>query len=214
MEVGKRTFVTANDPTIDVSQFRQNFPKEALESFDEGLRDKHRGRLDGAIEHLEEAVRLAPDYYDAQLDLGVLYQDEGRLDEAEQQYNTARSLSPNRALPLINLGTIYLIRDDNESAASILREASAMSPPPADAFINLGLAYHRLGRLDEAEVAVLRAQELSDSGMIRLLLANIYLKRRQFGQVMEQLDAYLEENPEGDARTQVEKLRAKILGQK
>ncbi len=88
-----------------------------------------------------------------------------------------------------------------------------MTPPPADAFINLGLAYHKMGRLDEAEAAVLRAKELSDSGMIRLLLANIYLKRQRFDQVMEQLDAYLEENPEGEARTHVEKLRAQILGQ-
>ena len=86
-------------------------------------------------------------------------------------------------------------------------------PGMHEVVINLGVAYHKLGRPDEAEAAVLRAKELSDSGVIRLLLANIYLKWQRPDQVMEQLDAYLEENPKGEARAQVEQLRAKLIGQ-
>ena len=214
MALPERSYVATGDSTIDVSQFRENFPKEARRAFDRGLRDKNRGKVADAVKHLEEAVRIAPDYYDAHLDLGVLYQNEGRLEDAEQHYDIARSLTPNRPQPLINLGTIYLLRDENERAAGILLEAAAMTPRPADAFINLGVAYYKLGRPDEAEAAVLRAKELSDSGLIRLLLANIYLKKQRPDQGLEQLDAYLEENPSGDSREQVLQMRAKILGQK
>ena len=98
MALPERTYVTTGDPTIDVSQFRENFPKEARKAFDRGLRDKNRGKVADAVQHLEEAVRIAPNYYDAHLDLGVLYQNEGRLEDAERQYDIARSLTPNRAL--------------------------------------------------------------------------------------------------------------------
>ncbi len=213
-DVPTERYVTSGRSSIDVSQFRENFSRDARDAYDRGTHDMHRGKTASAIDHMEQAVLLAPTYYDARLDLGVLFQNAGRFEEAEQQYMAAARLDLDLPQPLINLATIYLARDENESASEILLEASAMTPPPGDAFHNLGLAYYKLGRLDEAERALLRARELSDSGKILLLLTNVYLKSRQPEKVLEHLDTYLEENPEGEAREQVEQMRAKIRGWK
>ena len=205
-------YVTSGRSFIDISQFRENFSREARDAYDRGTHDSRRGKTASAIDHMEQAVLLAPKYYDARLDLGVLYQNAGRFEEAEQQYRAAALLDLDLPQPLIKLATSYLARNNNESAVEVLIEASAMTPAPADAFHNLGLAYYKLGRLDEAERALLRARELSDSGKGFLLLANVYLKTRQPEKLLEHLDAYLEENPKGEAREQVEQMRAKLTG--
>ena len=156
---------------------------------------------------------LEPDFSDAHTKLGVLYQASDRLQEAEQEYLHARRLSQNHSQPLINLGAIYLKRGQNEAAIEVLREATSVTPPSALAFYNLGIALYRANEFAQAEESLLRARALNPKLMrVRLLLANIYLRTRDRDRLLEQLDAYLQENPEGRDRRKVEQMRSNLLG--
>jgi predicted O-linked N-acetylglucosamine transferase (SPINDLY family) len=52
------------------------------------------GRLEQAMAHNQQALRLKPDYADAHMNLGNVYKDQGRLDEALAAYRTALGLEP------------------------------------------------------------------------------------------------------------------------
>ena len=206
----------AAHPVIDVTQMLGNFPGEAVEEYEKGLRAKEKNKTDLAIAHLEKAVFLAPDFGDAHINLGVLYHGLDRLREAEQEYLHARHLTKNHAQPLINLGGIYLKEGKNEAAIQVLREAISITPPSALAFYNLGIALYRTNKLAEAEESLLRARALGALdprlARVRLMLANIYLLRQDRDRLLEQLVAYLEENPEGQDRPKVLQMRSTILG--
>jgi tetratricopeptide (TPR) repeat protein len=66
-----------------------------------------RGSLDGAVSHLEEAVRLKPDYSDAHNNLGnALSKIPGRSAEAISEFEAALRLEPGMAQAHANLGSV------------------------------------------------------------------------------------------------------------
>ena len=48
-------------------------------------------------------------------------------------------------------------------------------------------------------------------GQVRLVLANVYLKQRRYGEMLDQLDRYLAENPDGKDRPAAEETRRQLL---
>ena len=61
----EETYRPAGDYVIDIGQFLENFPDEAIDHYKKGLKAKKKGQSQSAIQHLEEAVRLAPSFFAA-----------------------------------------------------------------------------------------------------------------------------------------------------
>ena len=82
----------------------------------------------------------------------------------------------------------------------------------APALFNLGLAMYKLSRLDKAEEVLKRALDVAPRmSQIHLALANVYLKLKRYDNLLDQLNTYLEQNPKGTEREQVERLRDQVL---
>ena len=96
---------------------------------------------------------------------------------------------------------------------AVLREAVRLEPRSPAARYYLGYALYKLAQLDEAENALIRALELDQASATRLMLANVYRQQQKYDRALEQLDAYLEENPEGEEREAVGDLRSRLLKQ-
>lgn len=112
---------------------------------------------DLARRQLEEVVRLEPASAPGWGQLGKLYLTTGQLAEAETALRRAMALAPDRASYPAMLGEVYRLRGDPQSAEKAIaafRQALSLDPNNADAFHRLGLLYQRLGRLDEAAVAL------------------------------------------------------------
>jgi predicted Zn-dependent protease len=93
----------------------------------------------------------------------------------------------------------------------LLEEAIRMRPLSAIAHYYLGAANYKSGFLEEAEAALSRAHELDPRmSMIRLMLANVFMKQNKWEEVLQQLDGYLKENPRAADRTSVEQMRNTI----
>ena len=197
---------------IDVSQFLENFPDQATTHYRKGVESSRQGRREEAIEHLKKAVLLAPRFFDAHVNLALLYHGNNWFEEAEEEYLVALSLSRGHPQPLINLGDLYLTQGRNREAIGILRDAIRITPPPLAAFKNLGIALFRTNQLEEAERMLLRARDLDpENSSTRLMLANVYLRMGEAERLLEQLDAYLQEHPDGDGREWAARLRAELL---
>ncbi len=107
-------------------------------------------RLDEAIAHYQEALRLKPDFAEAHISFGRVLKDTGNLDQAISHYYTALSISPKNVQAHINLAAALLLQGRLSEAISHSLQAVRLRPDYIDGYNNLGNALVRQGRLDEA----------------------------------------------------------------
>jgi len=199
----------------DITELMDQYPRKAVNLYTKAAENHKNGKNDQAIAQLEEAIKLAPNFYLAHNALGLMYRDAGRLDDAEEHFVRAHQINSHSADPLINLSGLYLQEDKAERALEVSQEAVAVNGRSAPALFNLGLALYKVSRLDKAEVALNRALELAPKMFqIHLALANVYLKLKRFDNLLDQLNTYLEQNPNGEDREQVQRLRDQVLNAK
>jgi tetratricopeptide (TPR) repeat protein len=215
-----------DDPdVVDVSEMQRNYPKRAIEEYQKAVEDSRKGDDEKAIKRLLDAIKLAPDFYHAHNNLGLLYQKLGRYREAEKEYETARELSPTSQAPLVNLGSLYIQESDArqsegrrvvgrllDDALDLLEEAIRMRPLAPMAHYYLGAANYKSSFYEEAEAALKRARELEPGlGIARLMLANVYMKQNRWDEVLTELESYLKENPKASDREAIEQMRDTIV---
>jgi len=197
---------------VDVSELLDQYPKKAVDLYNKGRDLREKGKNDQAIASLQQAVKIAPTFFQAHNSLGLAYKDAGRLDDAEEEFIVAHQINRYSAEPLINLSGLYLDRNEPERAAEASQEAVLTNSRSAPALFNLGLALYRLARLDKAEDAFKKCLEVAPKMFqVHLALANVYLKLRKFDNLLDQLNTYLEENPSAKDREQVERLRNQVM---
>jgi protein O-mannosyl-transferase len=102
------------------------------------------GRLEEAVAHYHEALRIKPDHPLARPNLAVALTKLGRLDEAVAQYREALRLYPNDASSRVNLGALLEGQGRLDEAISQYREALRISPQHTAAQRTLARALQRL----------------------------------------------------------------------
>ena len=119
------------------------------------------GRLQEAIDHLGEAVRLAPTRVEARVNLGIALSRQGSFDEAAAQLQQALSLAPNNALAHCGLADVLTARGSLEAAIGHYREATRLNPEDRAAHHNLGVALNLKADTDGAIAEFREAIKLS-----------------------------------------------------
>jgi len=108
------------------------------------------GRIDEAIEHLQEALRLDSRNAEAHSNLGVALARRGRRVEAIEQYRQALSLDPRQTQVYSNLGNALLQEGDVREAITQFDAALRINPDDPQARTNRAGALLRDGRREEA----------------------------------------------------------------
>lgn len=217
-----------NPNAIDLSELLAVIPDEAVELFEQAEEESEQDDHEKAAERLEEAIEIAPEYYQAQNTLGVEYERLGRTDDAIRHFLIAKDLSPNSAAPLVSLGAIYLRDNDVQNAAGQLEEGrasldhafnylvDAVERDPLSEFAQyyLGAAHYRAGALDDALERLNRALGLNRQFHdVRIMLYNVYLGQRDYEAALDQLSTYLESYPDSPQREAIEQAKAQLEGQ-
>src|ERR1700722_9899953 len=138
---------------IDASQFLSRYPKDAVKLYKKATSDRLKGKSQEAITELEKAIDIAPAFYAAHNDLGLVYWQVGRNDAAEIQFLRAHELNRNALEPLVNLGGLYIEEQKSDRAIEVSAEAARTNSQFAPAFFNLGVALYKASLLDRAETA-------------------------------------------------------------
>jgi tetratricopeptide (TPR) repeat protein len=208
---------------VDVSQMRESLPKKAVQDYEKAIEEKRKGRIESALKLLEDAVRIAPNFFHAHNNLGLLYMSANRYDEAETEFKRGRALNPKSDRPLVNLGRVYiekaaLNRADREAAGKLLdqaldalEQAVRVNPRSALGYFLLGQANYRSNFLEEAEASFKKAFDIApDLTAAQLMLANVYVRRGRWAEAVAVLDMYLKANPKAADRASVEGFRERI----
>ena len=217
------TGLDAEDPdVVDVSQMKDSLPKKAVEDYEKAIEEKKRGRTASAIKLLEDAILLAPNFFHAHNNLGVLYRSTKRYADAEAEFKRSHELNPKSAAPLSNLGGLYIeeagLKEDQDAAGVVLdqaldslEQAVKLNPRSASAYFLLGQANYRSSFYQEAEEAFKKGIEIDPNlGAARLMLANVYVKQERWPEVLDTLDIYLKDNPKAADRVSIEEMRDNI----
>jgi tetratricopeptide (TPR) repeat protein len=107
------------------------------------------GRLDEAIYHYSEAIRILPDYVDALNDFGAVLHREGRIDEAIGYYKRAIQVNPLTARVHLNLAAALADKGSFAEAVTHYRTGLAAMDVPVIRR-DFGSVLVKLGRFEEA----------------------------------------------------------------
>jgi Flp pilus assembly protein TadD len=114
-----------------------------------------------AVEHLERAVELAPNRWEALNNEGLSLYRLGRTDEAIVRARRATEVMPDAPSPRLILSAALEQKGDYAAAAAEAGEAVRLSPQDSNAHALLGAALAGLGRRDDAARAIAEALRLN-----------------------------------------------------
>jgi Flp pilus assembly protein TadD len=199
------------EAVISVASLKQQPPKEALSTFDKAIDEQHKGDFKKATAGLEKALKVAPDFYEANLALGLQYEQDGLHDEATRLLTHALEVNPASMKARAALGKRAYEVEDFQKAADMLGEAVRLGNTSGDVYFMLGISYFRIDEMEQAEASLQRALVISPgNGQAHLALYNVYLKRRQMDKALVALDAYLEKNSGASDHERIQALADKL----
>lgn len=104
---------------------------------------------EAAIE-LQEALKLAPDFTDARLQLGYAYLEGGQPEKALREFDAVLKRTPGSQGARMGVGIAKVRLGELEAGIEQLEKAIALNPNPVRAYYELGHAYERKGNLGKA----------------------------------------------------------------
>ncbi|MBU0618432.1 MAG: tetratricopeptide repeat protein, partial [Planctomycetes bacterium] len=115
-----------------------------------GARLRSQGRLDEAISHYRQAIKIKPTFADAHNNLAIVLTLQGKLDEAIRHYRLALDAKPDSARIHNNLGDALRAQNRLDEAISHFRRALEIKPTMAVTHYNLALMLQLTGPLGDA----------------------------------------------------------------
>ncbi len=127
-------------------------PGDAQSHYSLGCYYQRAGRHEEAIEELEKAIAVKPDFVEALNRLGISYDRLDYFERAEKAYLAALDINPGMAYIQNNLGVSYLLRGKWETAIDAFKRAIELNGDKMSSrmYNNLGLAYAMAGQYGEA----------------------------------------------------------------
>jgi tetratricopeptide (TPR) repeat protein len=117
---------------------------DAQAALDEGLSFAKARRYPEAAAAFERAIKLRPDFAEAEAQLGLAYQKLGRTQDAIDAAQRAVSLRPGEAWTHRNLGEVYRASEKWTEAIEAYQRATSLKSDDAEAFNAIGFCYRKL----------------------------------------------------------------------
>ncbi len=196
---------------ISASELR--ISDRARKEYTEAQKCLSRRDVPGAVAHLEQAVKLAPQFSAAWNNLGTIAYQSGEYARAERHFREAVEQDPEAFAPLVNLGGVLLNLNKLDEALKYNLYAVLTRPQDALANSQLGMNYFALGDLDRGQKYLTAAKQIDPAHFShpQLTLAEIHLRRGNRGAAADELEDFLKHHPDwpqaAKVRVGIEKLR-------
>jgi tetratricopeptide (TPR) repeat protein len=204
-------------------------PSAARRDYEKGLEAVEKGKLADARRNFEEAVKIYPRYAHAWFELGGVLQKQTDKEAARTAYLQATAIDSKFLPPYLSLASMAFDAADWKEVLGLTRHILDLdsldydkvagyvldldSQDYSQAYFYNAAANYKLNRIDEAEKSGLRAERLDlrpRYPQLRLLLAEIFIKKSNYAGAIDQLQTYLTIVPQGRnadlAREQLAKL--------
>ena len=151
---------------------------------------QEQGRLDQAIEFMEERIGQMPQNPEFRLYLGSFYEQQEDYARAEAALKEGLSIAPENPRLYFRLGVVYDKWQKKDASIDTMRAVLKYDPNNANALNYLGYTYADMGiNLDEAEQLIRKALEQKPGdGYITDSLAWVYFKRGEYERALPLLE--------------------------
>ena len=185
-----------NRHTVSTRQLA--IPDKALRLYEEARHFLAHRDSASAIERLEAAVALAPQFSTAWNEMGTLAYQTQKYTRAAECFRQALAADPNAYEPLVNLGGVLINLNQLDEAWDYNVHAVLLRPSDALAQSQLGMTYFQMGRPDMAEKHFAQAVALDPAHFShpQLYLAEIHLRRGDKKAAADDLAGFLEHHPD------------------
>jgi tetratricopeptide (TPR) repeat protein len=181
--------------TISVDDLSHAIPRGALKQFQKATTCRRKGDLQGAIEHLNQAIAIDPQFWGAVNDLGSVYFALNRLDLAIQQFQKVIDMNPHEKMGYANLAIALLHKEDAAGAERAAREEIKLDRASTLGHLLLGVSMVVQKRFtDETQHNLEMA--VREFPVAHLMLAMDFVENLKFDRAKEELNRYL---PDGNA---------------
>ena len=195
------------DTTIDTK-----VPKEARDEYQAGRTALLTGTEPAkGIPHLEKAVKIYPDFLQAQLLLGTAYLDAHQPDKAEASLKRVLAIDPKTPQALFALGEIYRMGKKYPEAEQAIQQGLQLNDTSWQGHLALGKVYMETGDIAKAGPEIGRALQLKpDNPETYLFAGNILLKANRAEEALQMFEQYLHLAPKGQYVDETQKIIEKI----
>ena len=194
---------------IDVIDARA--PAEARAELTRGRAALSKKSFEESVSHLQRAIVLYPEFYEAHLLLGTALMDSRDWTRAETAFRRATELKTNSAAATLALGEVYWRQKRYDEAEKTLLSGLKLDEKSWHGHFTLARLYNDLDNIAKAGPALGRAMQLKpDFAPAHLLAGNILLKLNQQQRALAAYQEYLRLEPKGEFAPQARELVAQL----
>ena len=186
-------------------------PAEAREELTRGREALGRKNYPEGMDHLQKALTLYPDFYEAHLLLGTALMDAREWKKAETVFQRAVELKAGSAPAILSLGEVYWRQKRYDEAEKTLLDGLKLDDKSWHGHFTLARLYWDQGVIAKAGPAIGRTLQLKpDFAEAHLLAGNILLKIDQRERALAEYQEYLKLEPKGEFAPQARELVQKL----
>jgi tetratricopeptide (TPR) repeat protein len=201
--------VSAHAGTVSATDL--NVPPKARKEVDKANEEIAMQNWKKALEHLNKAVAIAPQYATAYNNLGVLYARMNDPMQEEQALQKAISIDEHFAPALVNYGKLSMRQKNFPKAEEMLRRAVTMDPKDVDSLMLLARAEYMDLHFAEAIATAHQAHETSeDHAFVHYIAARAYQQQHKMAEAIAEFQTFLKEEPKGQRADYVRADMAKM----
>jgi len=167
---------------------------EAVDAYNKGLEAARSGRLQDALMSFQDAIRKDPDFVQAHLNLGIVYEKLGQGSQAKKEYQEVLRIEPQNPKAHYRIGMMEFLRKDYSAAKEDFETALKSDSTYVEAMYGLGLVLDRRKDYDRAIATFRKAINLKSdySDAYYGVAKSEYSKAKQSKKYDRALKAYQE----------------------
>jgi Tfp pilus assembly protein PilF len=199
--------------SISISAHELSMPAKARDLMESGKQKLYADKNSaGALPDFQQAISLAPGYYEAHYQLAMAYLSLGNGSQAEKNFRKSIEVSGDKyGEAQVRLGTILLDQGNSAAGEKAIRRGLQLNP-------GFWLGHYELGRvllnakhIREAQDSAEQARLLAPTtAIVYRLLANIHLQQKDYPSLLQDIDDYLKLDPDSPAALRASELRQQI----
>lgn len=162
-----------------------------------GFALKTQGRLDEALSHYRQALKISPGQFDIRNNMADVLIAQGKLDEAIGQLRQILRIRPDFARAHTNMGNAMAAQGKLDEAINSYNQSLKFKPDYAEAYSNIGNVLAMQGKLDEALANFHKALEIAPYHTeVYFNLANVLLSQGKVDEAISNYRLALRERPD------------------
>lgn len=200
-------------PGAKVSAHEMSIPQKARDLMASGEKKLYSDKnAQAALADFQQAISIAPGFYEAYYQLGMAYLTLGTRADAEKNFRKSIEVSNDKfGEPVIGLASFLIDTGDLAQSEKMTRHGLELSPNAWFGYYQLGRILFTQNKVADAQKSAEQAKSLApDAAIIYRLLSNIHLSQKNYPALIQDLDAYIKLDPDSPAGVRAKEIRGQV----